>query len=169
MARTWLGLATFCASVLVAMPAQAQGNSYYVCEGADGSRHITDNEAEARKYKNCQKRGFEIPTIIPAPKAPAARPGNGGSTATPANFPRVDAAQQKSRDEGRRDILEEELSKQETKCAALKKEFNNGEPERQGNERNFVKYQERVAKMKEDVARCDADIVALKKEIALIK
>jgi hypothetical protein len=169
MARNWMGLATLCASVLVSMPAQAQGNSYFVCEGADGSRHITDNEAEARKYKNCQKRGFEVPTIIPAPKVPAARPGNGSSTPTPANFPRVDTAQQKSRDEGRRDILEDELAKQEAKCTALKKEFNNGEPERQGNERNYAKYQERVAKMKEDVARCDADIVALKKEIALIK
>jgi hypothetical protein len=169
MLKAWFGLIA-AALAVVAVPAAGQSNSYYVCEGADGSRHITDNEADARKYKNCQKRGFEVPTIIPAPKLPAARPGNGGAaTATPPNFPRVDVAQQKARDEGRRDILEEELAKQEAKCATLKKDFNNGEPERQGNERNYAKYQERVAKMKEDVARCDADIVALKREISLLK
>ncbi|MGL4574270.1 MAG: DUF4124 domain-containing protein [Burkholderiaceae bacterium] len=166
--KSWCVCAAIGAALYVpAAIAQGDG-AVYRCKDANGTTMFTNNPGNA---KSCEKMQIQSVSTIPAPKLPAARSSNGGSAATPTppNFPRVDTAQQKARDEGRRDILEDELAKQETKCAALKKEFNNGEPERQGNERNFVKYQERVAKMKEDVARCDADIVALKKEIALIK
>jgi outer membrane translocation and assembly module TamA len=144
--------------------AQGEG-AVYRCKDANGTTMFTNNPGNA---KNCEKMQIQSVSTIPAPKLPAARNGS-AATPTPANFPRVDTAQQKARDEGRRDLLEEELAKTEAKCNALKKDYNNGEPERQGNERNYVKYQERVAKMKEDVARCDADITALKKEIALVK
>jgi hypothetical protein len=155
------------AAALHTSAAFAQGDgAVYRCKDPNGTTMFTNNPGNA---KNCEKVQIQAVSTIPAPKVPAARNGSATATPTPANFPRVDTAQQKARDEGRRDLLEEELAKTEAKCATLKKEFNNGEPERQGNERNFVKYQERVAKMKEDVARCDADVVALKKEIALIR
>ncbi|MGV3741728.1 MAG: DUF4124 domain-containing protein, partial [Burkholderiaceae bacterium] len=48
-------------------------------------------------------------------------------------------------------------------------EYNNGEPERQGNERNYAKYQERVASMKEDLNRTEKNIEALKREIGNLK
>jgi hypothetical protein len=145
----------------------AQGDSaVYKCKDASGTIMFTNSPPNP---KACEKLSLNPVTTIPAPKVPARSSNGGGNTATPANFPRVDSAQQKARDEDRRDLLNEELAKTENKCADLKKEYNNGEPERQGNERNFVKYQERVAKLKEDVARCDADIAALKKEIALLK
>ena len=79
---------------------------------------------------------------------------------------RVDPAQQRARDSDARRILDAELAKEEERLAALRKEFNNGEPERRGDERNFARYQERVAEMKSAMARKEADIAALKRELA---
>jgi hypothetical protein len=58
---------------------------------------------------------------------------------------------------------------EEDKLAALKKEFNNGEPERRGDERNYAKYQERVASMQEDIGRSEKNIEALKRELGNLK
>lgn len=102
-------------------------------------------------------------------EGPAARPA-GGSSAAPAvrasGEMRVDPAQQRARDSDARRILESELAKEEERLAALRKDFNNGEPERRGDERNYARYQERVAEMKASIARKEADIAALKRELA---
>ena len=55
---------------------------------------------------------------------------------------------------------------EEGRLAALQKEFNNGEPERRGDERNYQKYTDRVAEMKLAIGRKEADIAALKRELA---
>ena len=47
----------------------------------------------------------------------------------------------------------------------LQKQYNGGQPERQGEERNFQKYQERVNEMKAAVTRKEADIASLKREL----
>ena len=47
----------------------------------------------------------------------------------------------------------------------MQREYNNGEPERQGNERNYQKYLDRVAEMKMAIARKESDIAALKREL----
>ena len=77
--------------------------------------------------------------------------------------------QQKARDTDRMLILTEEMKVEERKLAALKQDFNNGEPERRGDERNFAKYQDRVASMKDDVSRTEKNIEALKREIGNLK
>ena len=72
-------------------------------------------------------------------------------------------------DDDRRTILEDELRAEERKLADLKRDFNNGEPERQGNEKNYAKYQERVAQMRDDISRSEKNIEALRREIANIR
>jgi ubiquinone biosynthesis protein UbiJ len=66
-------------------------------------------------------------------------------------------------------ILTDEIRTEENKLADLKKEYQNGEPERLGSERNYAKYQERVATMKDDIARTEKNIEALKREIGQLK
>jgi chromosome segregation ATPase len=66
-------------------------------------------------------------------------------------------------------ILLDEVRTEEGKLAELKKEFQNGEPERQGNERNYAKYQDRVAMMKEEMQRAEKNIEALRREISQLK
>ncbi len=66
-------------------------------------------------------------------------------------------------------ILLDEVRTEEGKLAELKKEFQNGEPERLGSERNYAKYQDRVAMMKEEIQRTEKNIEALRREISQLK
>lgn len=151
-------------ALLVCASAQAQ---IYRCVDAAGRPLYTDS-----KVGKCQliDTGPTPPPSasaqIPAPRGPTAI---NAPSAAPANFPRVDNAQQKARDAERREILSDELRIEEQKLADLKKEFNNGEPERQGNEKNYAKYQERVASMREDISRTERNVEALRREIGNIK
>jgi hypothetical protein len=79
---------------------------------------------------------------------------------------RVAPNDQKARDTESRRILEGELKREEERLAAMQKDYNNGEPERQGDERNYQKYLDRVADMKAGIARKEADIAAIKRELA---
>ena len=74
---------------------------------------------------------------------------------------------QKARDSDSRSILESELKKAETKLADQQKEYNNGEPEKQGIEgRNYQRYLDRVAELKDSITRNLSDIAGLKREIS---
>ena len=53
--------------------------------------------------------------------------------------------------------------------AELRREFNGGEPERQGNEKNYAKYQARVAEMRDNIFRGEKNVEALKREIGNIR
>jgi hypothetical protein len=99
-----------------------------------------------------------VPAVKPRPTASAApaRPGEG----------RVDPAEQRSRDSDARRILADELRREEDRLAALRTEYNNGQPERRGDERNYQKYLDRVAEMKAAIARREADIAAIRRELA---
>ena len=79
---------------------------------------------------------------------------------------RVSPSEQRARDSDARRILEGELKREEQQLAALQKEYGNGEPERRGDERNYQKYLDRVAEMKAGIARKEADIAAIKRELA---
>ena len=145
------------------MPAQAQ---IYKCVDPNGTVRYTDQNARGCK-------ALDLPSTIPAPAqhrttgpSGAARPA---SASAPADFPKVNGVQQKARDDDRREILNDELRSEEKKLAELRREFNGGEPERNGNERNFAKYQERVAQMKDNIGRAEKNIDALRREIANIK
>jgi hypothetical protein len=139
---------------------------------ADGEVYLCVDEHGNKEYKNtgltkgCKK--VELPgiTIVPAPVLPAS---SKKSAKAPSDFPKVDDSTQKARDSDRKQILQDELKNEEQKLANQKKEFNNGEPERQGNEKNYAKYQERVAAMKDDIARTEKNIEALKREIGNLK
>jgi hypothetical protein len=162
------------AALLLATAAHAQ-SVVYRCVDKEGRVLYTDTNTGSCKVVDSIVSGA---ISSPAPtRAPAANSGatmrQGASrpaaASTPAAFPRVDNATQRARDDDRRAILDEELRAEEKKLAILQREFNNGEPERQGNERNYAKYQERVAQMRDDIGRAEKNIEALKREIANIR
>ena len=109
--------------------------------------------------------------------APAAAPvvhnvssggGSASSAPRPAGAPaapRIDTPDQRARDSDAKAILEQELRRAESRQAELQKEYNNGQPERQGNERNYQKYLDRVADMKASLARNQSDIDGIKREL----
>lgn len=94
---------------------------------------------------------------------PAANPG---ANAARPNENRIDPAAQRARDADARRILSEELRGEEERLVVLQRDYNNGEPERRGDERNFQRYVERVAEMKAGILRKEADIAALRRELA---
>jgi hypothetical protein len=124
--------------------------------------------------KGCKRVDVGPVLSVPAPRQPAGRPAAAPSaedkvSVSPANFPRVDRDTQRTRDTDRRRILEDELKTEEERLGRLRAEFNNGEPERRGDERNFALYQERVQRLREDIARTENNLGALRREIALLR
>jgi hypothetical protein len=160
-------------AVLVGMagPGSAQdAKPVYRCPGPPVLYTDQLTPAEARE-RNCRTIEGASITVV-APTRPAPRPGAsaaaGGGTAQPAPPPganRIDPAAQRARDSDARRILGEELRREEEALANLQREFNGGEPERRGDERNFARYQERVAEMRAAIQRKEADIAAIRREI----
>ena len=149
-----LSFALLSVALLPAAWAQTTGASsvVYRCPGPPVlyTDSITPQEA---KERNCRTIEGAPITIVQVPKpAPKAR--------------EVPAGAQRQRDSDARRILEAELKREETRLAEMQQEFNNGEPERRGDERNHQRYLDRVADMRSAMARKESDIAAIKRELA---
>lgn len=97
---------------------------------------------------------------------PAASKAQAASGAAPSGGPRVEQAEQKSRDSDARLVLQSELKKAEARQIELTKEYSNGEPEKRGDEvRNHQKYLERVAELKASLARNESDMAGIRREL----
>ncbi len=153
---------------LTVAPGLAHSNSeIFVCVDADG-RKTYQNTGTG---KGCSKVDVQPVLTLPAPRqaTPARSAANETRAVSPASFPRVDNETQRSRDGDRRKILEDELAAEESKLQALKAEYNNGEPERLGSERNYARYQERVARLQADLQRTENNLASLKRELTLLQ
>lgn len=159
MRQAWI----LCVTAALAGHAAAQdaAKPVYRCPGPPVLYTDALSAQEARD-KGCRLIEGAPVTVVQMPKRPAPPP----ASAARSGEARVDSAAQRSRDSDSRRILETELKREEEALAALRKDFNNGEPERRGEERNFAKYQERVAEMRAAIGRKEADIAALKRELA---
>lgn len=174
-----MGLAALGSALPLFAAAQAAGAPVYRCPGNPVLYTDALSSKEA-KEKGCRTLEGSPITVIQGPKpkvvnttttvGPGSVPGVGsgagsGAAARPAEA-RVDPAEQKARDTDSKRILAAELRKEEERLAVLQKEFNAGEPERRGDERNYQKYIERVAEMKASIARKESDIASIKREIS---
>ena len=171
----WLALAGpgLGASLAVAQPADAC-KPVYRCPGPPVlyTDALTPTDARARNCRSIESTPITVVqgvrkagTPVASAPAPTSSATAAAAAARPADT-RVDPSAQRARDTDARRILEAELRKEEDALAALKKDFNNGEPERKGDERNFAKYQERVAEMRAAITRKEADVAAIKRELA---
>ncbi len=127
----------------------------YVCTDANGVKTY----GNVGNGRGCKKVELPSLTTFPATKRAAKVAG------TPGDFPKVDDSVQKKRDTERQQILEDELKVEQKKLADLNKQYNAGEPERTGGERNYAKYQERTEGLKEDLSRTQHNIESLQREI----
>jgi hypothetical protein len=158
--------------LLAAVTGYAHAQSdVYLCVDESGKKEYKNTGAT----KGCKRIDLPGLTMVPAPTAPTAPKKPVAQTAaakpssTPSDFPKVDGDTQKTRDNDRKQILLDEMKAEEQKLANLKRDFNNGEPERRGDERNYAKYQERVAVMKDDIGRTEKNIEALKRELGNLR
>ena len=130
------------------------------CLDADGNKppRYTNVKAEA---KGCTSLNLE--PINSAPPPPRA------SQQKPANFPSVDADTQRSRDGGRRKILDQELAQEQLQLDAAKKQLGEQKEIRLGTEKNFARVEERLKPFEDKIRLHESNIDSLRKEIANIK
>lgn len=154
--------------VLPVALAQAPG-PVYRCPGPPVLYTDALSPEEARD-RGCRTIEGAPITIVQSPRPrPAAASASGsasGNLSRGSGDGKVDPAAQRQRDSDARRILEGELRREEERLAGLKRDFNNGEPERLGSERNYQTYLDRVASMKAGIARSESDVAALKRELA---
>ena len=163
--RSWAG-----ALFWVAAAAQAE---VYKCPGSP-VLYTDQLSAQEARDKGCRTiEGAPISVIQGRPPRTASTPQNGQPSGQPSAGPasrpgesRVEPAAQRARDTDAKRILGDELAREEARLAALRKDFNNGEPERRGDERNYQRYIDRVAEMKASILRKESDVAALKRELA---
>ena len=156
-------------AVLIAAGSFAQGQGrIYRCGNT-----YTNDPAEA-KTKSCKLVEGGYITVVEGTRVQGnSGAGNAGVkvAAAPQSSAgtRVDSADQKARDSDARQILEAELKKAEARHSELAREYNNGEPEKQGSEgRNYQKYLDRVAELKASITRNENDIAGIRRELGRV-
>ena len=149
-------LASACGALAQASASDG-GTVTYRCPGNDYKNTISAKEAERL---GCKKLEGAPITVIQTSKPRGAVPATASSSTA-----RVDPQAQRARDSDARRILEQELHSEEDRLAALKKDYNNGQPERTGDEKNYQRYVDKVGEMSAAIARKEADIAAIKREI----
>lgn len=128
------------------------------------------NNPTIAKQRNCQVvDGGHVTVVHSSGTSSAAKSSSDtGHAVGPSNRPsKVDAGQQKARDSDAKVILQEELSKAKSKLNELKAEYNDGHPTKTALElRNPQSYLERVDALKASIARQEADVAGIERELA---
>jgi hypothetical protein len=152
------------ANAAVAQPAPSSDKQVYRCPGNPVMYTDTISAKEA-KDKGCKSIEGTPITIVPSVKSRSTSSSNTSTVRSSDGNARVEPADQRARDDDRRRILEDELRKEEESLGLLRAEYNNGEPDRRGDEKNYQKYLDRTAELKANIARKEADVAALKREL----
>jgi hypothetical protein len=131
---------------------------------ADGNTQYTNLAPE----KGWRKLG-----CMAGDEATVRRSGSGAvsrAAPSPPGFPRVDAETQKTRDDGRRKVLANELAAEEKLLAETRAAYADGAPVPLPEERaDAEKYRTRIARLRQSVMLHERNIEALKKELAAVK
>ena len=148
-------------------PLRAHNHILYECVDPSGNKQFTNIPANP---KACKVLNIGP---MPAPAAPAA-PQTGRApakpqVATPSQFPRVDRELQRSRDNDRLRILENELGSEERLLAQAKKELTEQESQRLGSEKNYQRVLERLEPFQKRVKLHEDNIANLRREISKVR
>jgi hypothetical protein len=158
--KTWI--------VLLALLPVGAGAEIYKCSDGSGIDTFTDNPKSVTG-KKCVSMNLDSLSVIPAPKPRPSAPRTESKKpdTTPAEFPRVDGATQKKRDDKRKQILTDELNTEKALLTKAQQALAEGEAVRLGDERNnYQKYLDRVARLRDAVKAHQKNIEELNKELA---
>jgi hypothetical protein len=150
---------------LVAATPPVQADTLYKCQNPDGRTTYTNQKTS----KSCEIISQDKPVST---FAPAQRPMK---QASPADFPRVNGEQQRSRDNDRRAILEKELANEQKNLEAARKELAEQENLVAPDERvvgggiQIVKREARLQSYRDKVQLHERNLESIRKEIANLK
>lgn len=148
----------------VSSAALAQGTqeaTIWSCRDKDGRTHVT-NLREDTLGKDCRVIRQTRVQVVPAP----ARSSKPASKPAPTAFPKEDSQARASARERQREILERELEQEEKLLEQARKELEEQEAVRYGNERNYARVLERLQKYKDAVDLHEKNVESLKRELA---
>lgn len=155
-------------SLFLSVAGTASAQQIYLCAGAAGRAPEYINNVKEALSRNCKVMSGGNITVVQGTSVAKSAPSVRAASPAPSGGARSDSGpEQRARDSDSRGILEAELKKSEAKLAEQQKEYNNGEPEKQGIEgRNYQRYVDRVAEIKDSITRNQSDISGLKREIS---
>lgn len=153
-------------AVLCASPVPVQADIY---KAVDADGHVT--------YSSTPIKGGKKIILEPLPTmAPPSSSGRSRSEEPAGDFPRVDSATQRNRDDTRRRILEEELATEQKLLEEARQKLQLAEDTPQvyrGKDgkiyRAVAKYEENVKAAQEEVSVHEKNIDALKTELSKLK
>jgi hypothetical protein len=133
-----------------------------ICKYIDGDGNVV--YSNVAPGKGLRKLSCEI--VEDAPRR-ATGGGNGKAASAPGSFPRVEPATQRSRDEMRRKVLEDELASEEKLLGDAREAYGNGAPPPLAEEKSDAeKYRQRISRLRQVVQVHERNIEALRKELA---
>lgn len=161
--------------VACALPAAALASQYqlYECVDANGGKQFTNIPANPKACKVLNISPATAPSAA-EPAAPA-RPQSARTapkapqTVTPSNFPRVDRALQRERDNDRRRILEHELESEEKLLAQARKALSEQESVRLSSEKNYQRVLDRLEPYQRQVKLHEDNVANIRREISKIR
>lgn len=160
----------------LALPAGAE-----IFKCVDNSGHVTYSNVSSR---GCQRLNLGPDPVVSRPPrpagsagaaftpSPAGTPGKASvsvASTTPGGFPNVAPSTQKSRDNDRRRILEQELAKEQQGLTQAKAELAQQESVRNGDERNYQRVLDRLQPFKDRIAQHERNIQAINRELANLR
>jgi hypothetical protein len=152
---------------LLAAPTPARADTatpIYMCVDEFGRRSFTNVRSEM-KGRKCERQAE--PAL---PVTPGARPvPKGAGSASPADFPKVDAGTQKARDDVRRKVLTDELASEQKLVEKATQDLNDAKKPRAGEDQGSQKYLERVNEAEKALQRQRQNIESLQREIGALK
>jgi len=147
-------------AVLALNSVSALADTLYKCTDASGVVLYTNQKTNGKK---CTVLSSEQPvSTFSAPKQAVRNP-------TPGDFPRVDGTTQRGRDDDRRKILEQEFATEQQNLDKARKALAEVEAARQADEKNYLKYVDRVQGFKDSIALHERNISALRQELSTLK
>lgn len=139
------------------------------CKYLDSEGHVIYSNTPNNPPKGATKiKCFEDPSQKRTPAGPRssdAKPAASDSK----KLPRVSEDTQKARDDDRRLILEQELADETKQLAEAQQQLAAQEAVRNGNERNYQRFLDRVQPFRDAVATHERNLEAIKREIANLK
>jgi Domain of unknown function (DUF4124) len=115
--------------------------------------------------KNARKITCFQPPQPVAAETPASAPRSATSSGGP-DRARIDPTTQRKRDDERRQILEEELSREQAALTEARRALSEQEAVRSGDERNYERVQQRLKPYQDAVETHQKNIASIKREIA---
>lgn len=149
-------------AVALVLTPMATDAAIYRCVTESGVIEYSNTTPDPARARDCQQ--LDLPQITTIPATPVPAPAPAPAAASPAKSAGASPAEQRRLEE-RMQILRDEFQRESRHLAELKAEYNGGQPERLGSERNYQKYLDRVERLKSEIERSESNLAALEREM----